>query len=136
MFGRNYVTLLIPQGTNTIVLDISLCISRPVEDQDDKTDEELEKSESQFFKKKGRGQSNSKNQSKSKQSQKCEKRAKLDEEQEDDDVYAELIKVQTEDLKKNEEEKKQLFDHLMESDNRTQELVLTAIWEFGEILKK
>lgn len=136
MFGRNYVTLLIPQGTNTIVLDISLCISRPVEDQDDKTDEELEKSESLFFKKKGRGQSNSKNQSKSKQSQKCEKRAKLDEEQEDDDVYAELIKVQTEDLKKNEEEKKQLFDHLMESDNRTQELVLTAIWEFGEILKK
>lgn len=136
MFGRNYVTLLIPQGTNTIVLDISLCISRPVEDQDDKTDEELEKSESLFFKKKGRGQSNSKNQSKSKQSQKCEKRAKLDEEQEDDDVYAELIKVQTEDLKKNEEEKKQLFDHLMESGNRTQELVLTAIWEFGEILKK
>ena len=136
MFSRNYVTLLIPQGTNTIVLDISLCISRPVEDQDDKTDEELEKSESLFFKKKGRGQSNSKNQSKSKQSQKCEKRAKLDEEQEDDDVYAELIKVQTEDLKKNEEEKKQLFDHLMESDNRTQELVLTAIWEFGEILKK
>lgn len=136
MFGRNYVTLLIPQGTNTIVLDISLCISRPVEDQDDKTDEELEKSESLFFKKKGRGQSNSKNQSKSKQSQKCEKRAKLDEEQEDDDVYAELIKVQTEDLKKNEEEKKQLFDHLMESDNCTQELVLTAIWEFGEILKK
>lgn len=103
------MTLLIPQGTNTIFLDISLCISRPVEDQDDKTDKELEKSESLFFKKKGRGQSNSKNQSKSKQSQKCEKRAKLDEEQEDDDVYAELIKVQTEDLKNKEEKNSYLI---------------------------
>lgn len=102
------MTLQISQGTNTIFLDISLCISRPVEDQDDKTDKYLEKSESLFFKKKGRGQSNSKNQSKSKQSQKCEKRAKLDEEQ-DDDVYAELIKVQTEDLKNKEEKNSYLI---------------------------
>ena len=62
---------------------------------------------------------------------------KLDEEQEHDDVYAELIKAQTEALKKNEEEKKkQFFDYLRESDNRTQELVLGAIRELGEILKK
>lgn len=79
--------------------------SKPVEDQDDKTDEELKKSESLFFKKKGRGQSNSKNQSKSKQSQKCNKTVKLGKEQEDDDVYAGLIKAQTETLKKKEEEK-------------------------------
>ena len=37
--------------------------SKPVEDQDDKTDEELEKSESLFFKKKGGGQSNSNSES-------------------------------------------------------------------------
>jgi len=83
-----------------------------------------------IFQEKGRGQSNSKNQSKSKQSRKREKKAKLDEEQEHEDVYAELIKAQT------EEDKKQLFDYLRESDNRTQELVLGAIRELGEILKK
>ena len=109
---------------------------KPVEDQDDKTDEELERSESLFFKKKGGGKPNSENQSKAKQSRKKEKRAKLDEEQDHDDVYAELIKAQTEALKKSEEEKKQLFDYLRESDNRTQELVLGAIRELGEILKK
>ena len=49
-------------------------------------------------------------------------------------MYAELIKAQTEALKKNEEE--QLFDYLRESDNRTQELVLGAIRELAEILKK
>ena len=110
--------------------------SKPVEDQDDKTDEELERSESLFFNKKGGGESNAKKQSKSKQPRKREKRAKFDEEQDHEDVYAELIKAQTEALKKNEEEKKQLFDYLRESDNRTQELVLGAIRELGEILKK
>ena len=109
--------------------------SKPVEDQDDKTDEELERSESLFFKKKGGREANCKKQSKSKQSRKREKKAKFDEEQENEDVYAELIKAQTEALKKNEEEKKQL-DYLRESDNRTQELVLGAIRELGEILKK
>lgn len=110
--------------------------SKPDEDQDDNTDEELGKSESLFFKKKGGGESNSKNQSKSKQSRKSQKRQKLEEEQGEDDGFGELIKAQTEALKKNEEEKKQLFDYLRESDNRTQELVLGAIRELGEILKK
>ena len=50
-------------------------------------------------------------------------------------MFAELIKAQTEALKKNEEEKEQLFDYLRESDNRTQELVLGAIRELGEIFK-
>ena len=51
-------------------------------------------------------------------------------------MYAELIKAQTEALKKAEEERRELFDYLRESDNRTQELVLGAIQELGEILKK
>ena len=39
-------------------------------------------------------------------------------------MYAGLIKAQTEALEKTEEERRELFDHLRESDNRTQELVL------------
>ena len=80
--------------------------SKPDDDQDDKTDEELGKSESLVFKKKGGGESNSKNQSNSKQSRKSQKRQKLEEEQGDDDGFGELIKAQTEALKKNEEGKK------------------------------
>ena len=38
-------------------------------------------------------------------------------------MYAGLIKAQTEALKKTEE-RRELFDYLRESDNRTQELVL------------
>ena len=80
--------------------------TKSADDQDDKTDEELEKSERLFFKKKGGGQSSTKDKSKSKQSRQRGKKAKLDEEQDDDDVYKELIKAQTEALKKNDEEKK------------------------------
>ena len=66
--------------------------------------------------------------------QKVQKGAKK--EDEEDEMYAELIKAQTEALKKTEEERRELFDYLRESDNRTQELVLGAIRELGEILKK
>ena len=51
-------------------------------------------------------------------------------------MYAELIRAQTEALKKTEEERRELFDYLRESDNCTEELVLGAIRELGEILKK
>ena len=43
--------------------------------------------------------------------------------------------AQTEALKNNEEEKKQLFHYLRKSDNHAQEIVLGAIPELGEILK-
>ncbi|KAL9978717.1 hypothetical protein ACROYT_G016270 [Oculina patagonica] len=101
----------------------------------DLSDEALERSERLFFKsKKGKQpEANKKNKSKSRRR---EKKAKEDEEQKEDDFYAELIKAQTEALKKADEEKKQLFDYLRESDNRTQELVLGAIRELGQILKK
>ena len=48
-------------------------------------------------------------------------------------MYAELIKAETEALKKTEEERRELFDYLRESDNRIQELVLGAIQELGKI---
>ena len=51
-------------------------------------------------------------------------------------MLKELIKAQTEAAKRAEEEKKELFQYLRESDNRTQELVLDAIRELGTILKK
>lgn len=51
-------------------------------------------------------------------------------------MLKELIKAQTEAAKRGEEEKKELFQYLRESDNRTPELVLGAIWELGAILKK
>lgn len=51
-------------------------------------------------------------------------------------MYAELIKAQTQALKKTEEERRELFDYLRESHNRAQELVLGAIWELSEILKE
>lgn len=51
-------------------------------------------------------------------------------------MLKDLIKAQTEAAKRAEEEKKELFQYLRESDNRTQELVLGAIRELGAILKK
>lgn len=51
-------------------------------------------------------------------------------------MLKELIEAQTEAAKRAEEEKKELFQYLRESDNRTQGLVLGAIRELGTILKK
>lgn len=85
--------------------------SKPDEVQYNKTDKELGKSESLLFKKKG----------KSKQSRKSQKGLKLEDELGEDNGYVELIKAQTKALKKNEEETKQLFDYLRESDNRIRE---------------
>ena len=48
-------------------------------------------------------------------------------EDEEDEMYAELILAQTEAFKKTEKERGELFDYLRESDNCTQELVLGAI---------
>ncbi|KAJ7394580.1 hypothetical protein OS493_000398 [Desmophyllum pertusum] len=98
--------------------------SKPADDEDHSTDEELDRAERLFFNKKGK-QPDSRH--KSTKSRKRDKKAKSDGEEKEEDLYGELIKVQTEALKKMEEEKRQLFDYLRESDNRTQELVLGAI---------
>jgi len=50
-------------------------------------------------------------------------------------MLKELIKAQTEAAKRAEEEKRELFQYLRESDH-TQELVLGAIRELGAIVKK
>lgn len=47
-----------------------------------------------------------------------------------------LIKTQTDAAKRAEEEKRELFQYLRESNNRTKELVLSAIRELGAILNK
>ena len=109
--------------------------SQPSNDDDSNKDEDLEYSSSLFFKKKQK-QTDSKKKGKSPKNtkQKAQKGAKK--EDEEDEMYAELIKAQTEALKKTEEERRELFDYLRESDNHTQELVLGAIRELGEILKK
>ena len=109
--------------------------SQPSNNDDSNKDEDLEYSSSLFFKKKQK-QPDSKKKGKSPKNtkQKAQKGAKK--EDEEDEMYAELIKAQTEALKKTEEERRELFDYLRESDNRTQELVLGAIRELGEILKK
>ena len=98
-------------------------------------DEELRFTESLFFKKKRKQPAAN---SKDGNNKKNRKRDRKEDEQgkEEDRTFTELMKSQVEAMKKAEEEKKQLFDYLRESDNRTQELVLGAIRELGSILKK
>ncbi|KAL9976002.1 hypothetical protein ACROYT_G013231 [Oculina patagonica] len=93
-------------------------------------DESLAQSERLFFK--------AKNQSKKGKSKAIKKKKKesSDIQSKEDELLSELIKSQVEAANRAEEEKKELFGYLRESDNRTQELVLGAIRELGAILKK
>ena len=54
---------------------------------------------------------------------------------EEEDVYLEFLKVQTENAKKWEEERDQLFSYLKKSDEQTHNLMISAIRELGEVLK-
>lgn len=88
-----------------------------------------------FFKKKRKQPAANSKDGKNKKSRKRDKRE--DEQgKEEDKTFTELMKAQAEAMKKAEEEKKQLFDYLQESDNRTQQLVLGDIREVDSILKK
>ena len=104
--------------------------SPPSNDDDSKSDADLEYSSSLFEAKTTRFQKKRGNHQKT-QSRKRKKGDKK--EDEEDEMYAELIKAETEALKKTEEERRELFDYLRESDNRIQELVLGAIQELGKI---
>jgi len=104
--------------------------TRPADDDDDDAstdDEALKRAERVFFKDKKKPVSKKK---------KSKPGKKDDEQRKEEEMLKELIKAQTEAAKRAEEEKKELFQYLRESDNRTQELVLGAIRELGAILKK
>ena len=49
---------------------------------------------------------------------------------EEEDAYLEFLKVETENAKRREEERDQVFSYLKKSDEQT-----SAIWELGEVLK-
>lgn len=54
---------------------------------------------------------------------------------EEEDAYLEFLKVQTENAKRREEERDQLFAYLRKSDEKTHNLMISAIRELGEVLK-
>ena len=54
---------------------------------------------------------------------------------EEEDAYLKLLKVQTENAKRREEERDQLFSYLKTSDEQTHNLMISAIRELGEVLK-
>ena len=54
---------------------------------------------------------------------------------EEEDAYLEFLKVQTENAKRREEERDQLFSNLKKSDEQTHNLMISAIRELGEVLK-
>lgn len=54
---------------------------------------------------------------------------------EKEDAYLEFLKVQTENAKRREEERDQLFSYLKKSDEQTHNLMISAIRELGKVLK-
>ena len=54
---------------------------------------------------------------------------------EEEDAYLEFLRVQTENAKRREEERDQLFSYLKKSDEQTHNLMISAIRELGEVLK-
>ena len=54
---------------------------------------------------------------------------------EEEDAYLEFLKVQTENAKRREEERDQLFSYLKKSDEQTNNLMISAIRELGKVLK-